>query len=101
MPWKPLDEHDHFPPTLGWYALDWICNNLTVYDGPSIGEPLSFSQEQAEFVLNFYRVDPDFVGPATRPGERHLRRGRLVRRALLSRPKGMGEVPASRSHLPT
>lgn len=92
MPWQPLDENDPFP-TLGWYALDWIANYLTVYDGPAIGEPLSFSQEQAEFVLNFYRVDPGFIGPATRPGERHLRRGRLVRRALLSRPKGWGKSP--------
>lgn len=92
MPWKQLDEHDPFP-TLGWYALDWITTYLTVYDGPSLGEPLSFSQEQAEFVLNFYRVDPNFVGPCTRPGERHMRRGRVVRRALLSRPKGWGKSP--------
>lgn len=92
MPWKPLDEHDTFP-TLGWYALDWIYNNLTVYDGPSLGEPLSFTQEQANFVLRFYEVDPKFDGPATRSGERYLRRGRLVRRALLSRPKGWGKSP--------
>lgn len=92
MPWKPLDEHDTFP-TLGWYALDWIYDNLTVYDGPSLGEPLSFTQEQANFVLKFYEVDPRFEGPATRVGERHLRRGRLVRRALLSRPKGWGKSP--------
>ena len=92
MPWKPLDEDDPFP-TLGWYALDWIAENLTVYDGPAIGEPLTFTQEQADFVLRFYEVDPKFEGPATRPGEKHLRRGRLVRRALLSRPKGWGKSP--------
>jgi hypothetical protein len=92
MPWKPLDENDPFP-TLGWYALDWIAGNLTVYDGPAIGEPLVFTQEQAEFILRFYEVDPKFEGPATRPGERHMRRGRLVRRALLSRPKGWGKSP--------
>lgn len=92
MPWKPLDEHDSFP-TLGWYALDWIYNNLTVYDGPSLGEPLEFTQEQANFLLKFYEVDPNFQGPATRQGEKYLRRGRLVRRALLSRPKGWGKSP--------
>ena len=92
MPWTPLDENDTFP-TLGWYALDWIAENLTVYDGPSIGEPLMFTQEQADFVLRFYEVDPDFEGPATRPGEKHMRRGRVVRRALLSRPKGWGKSP--------
>lgn len=91
MPWKPRDGEAF--PTLGWYALDWIAENLTVYDGPSIGEPLYFTQEQAEFVLNFYRVDPNFEGPCTRAGERHLRRGRVVRRALLSRPKGWGKSP--------
>lgn len=92
MPWKPLDEHDTFP-TLGWYALDWIYNNLTVYDGPTLGEPLEFTQEQANFILKFYEVDPDFVGPATRRGEKYIRRGRIVRRALLSRPKGWGKSP--------
>lgn len=92
MPWKPLDEHDPFP-TLGWYALDWFAEHLTVYDGPTIGDPLIFTQEQATFVLNFYRVDPNFEGPAARAGERHIRRGRLVRRALLSRPKGWGKSP--------
>jgi hypothetical protein len=92
VPWTPLDEHDLFP-TLGWYALDWIAENLTVYDGPAIGEPLSFTQEQADFVLRFYEVDPQFEGPCTRAGEKHLRRGRVVRRALLSRPKGWGKSP--------
>jgi LAGLIDADG-like domain len=92
MPWKPLDEHDSFA-TLGWYVLDWIQENLTVYDGPTIGEPLALTQEQANFVLRLYEVDPKFEGPATRPGERHMRRGRLVRRALLSRPKGHGKSP--------
>ncbi len=92
MPWKPLDEHDNFP-TLGWYALDWIYDNLTVHDGPSVGEPLQFTQEQADFILRFYEVDPNFVGPATHEGERFMRRGRLVRRALLSRSKGWGKSP--------
>lgn len=92
MPWIPLDEEDTFP-TLGWYALDWIAENLTVYDGPALGEPLTFTQEQANFVLRYYEVDPLFEGPATRPGEKHIRRGRIVRRALLSRPKGWGKSP--------
>lgn len=92
MGWKPLDEDDAFP-TLGWYALDWIAENLTVYDGPSLGEPLTFTQEQADFVLRFYEVDAAFTGPAIHAGEKHLRRGRVVRRALLSRPKGWGKSP--------
>lgn len=92
MPWKPIDEHDKFP-TLGWYALDWIYSNLTVYDGPTIGQPLEFTQEQANFVLRLYEVDQKFEGPAADPGQRAVRRGRLVRRALLSRPKGWGKSP--------
>jgi hypothetical protein len=92
MPWKPLDEYDAFP-TLGWYALDWIYSNLVVYDGPTLGEALEFTQEQANFVLRLYEVDPKFEGPATRADERFIRRGRLVRRALLSRPKGWGKSP--------
>lgn len=92
MPWKPLDESDKFP-TLGWSALDWIYENLTVHDGPTSGQPLQFTQEQADFILRFYEVDPTFTGSAIGQDERHMRRGRLVRRALLSRSKGWGKSP--------
>ena len=92
MPWKPLDEHDTFP-TLGYMVLDWIYEYLTVFDGPTVGQPLDFTQEQADFVLRFYEVDPHFVGPAADASSRAVRRGRLVRRALLSRPKGWGKSP--------
>nr|WP_054050706.1 terminase [Alloactinosynnema sp. L-07]CRK59064.1 Phage terminase, large subunit \ len=89
MPFKP-----EFPgerPTLGWFVLDWIADNLIVPDGPSDGEPLTFTEEQAQFVLKLYEVDRLFNGPAI--AGRSLRNGRLVRRAMLSRPKGWGKSP--------
>ena len=43
------------------------------------------------FVLEFYEVDPDFDGPPVRG--RSLVNGRMVRRAVLSRPKGWGKSP--------
>lgn len=71
--------------------LDWYRNYLVVPDGPSAGEPLEFTREQAQFILNFYAVDPKFRGPATQG--RSLVNARRVRRAVLSRPKGWGKSP--------
>jgi phage terminase large subunit-like protein len=77
MPWRPEFEGEF--PTLGWYALDWITENLA---RPDCGEyePLILTREQAKFVLDFYRIDP-----AT--GRRRYRRG------VWSRPKGHGKSP--------
>lgn len=89
MPWKPGYKGER--PTLGWSILEWIEDSLIVPDGPSAGEPLVFTQEQAKFVLGLYEVDPRFRGPAIQG--RAMRNGRLVRRAVLSRPKGWGKSP--------
>lgn len=89
MGWQPSEPGER--PTLGWLVLDWIADNLIVPDGPSEGEPLTFTREQAEFVLRLYEVDPTFEGPPIRG--RSLVNGRLVRRAVLSRSKGWGKSP--------
>lgn len=89
MPWRPSFDGER--PTLGWVALDWIEENLIVPDGPSAGDPLTFTQEQAEFVLKLYEVDPKFTGDPIRG--RSLMNARLIRRAVLSRPKGWGKSP--------
>ena len=78
MPWKP-----DFPgerPTLGWYVLDWITENLIVPDRPDSDAPLVFTVEQAEFILRFYELDP-------KTGKRRIRRG------VISRPRGWGKSP--------
>lgn len=67
-------------PTLGWYVLDWMAEYLVIPDGPGAGQPLILTVEQAQFVLNFYAVDPV-------TGKRRVRRG------MLSRPKGWGKSP--------
>jgi hypothetical protein len=87
--WKPSFPGER--PTLGWLVLDWIEENLVVPDGPSMGEPLTFTREQAQFVLELYEVDPTFTSGAIRG--RSLVNARLVRRAVLSRPKGWGKSP--------
>lgn len=89
MPWRP-----EFPgevPTLGWIALRWIGDHLVVPDGPLAGEPLDFTREQAQFLLNFYRLDPHWEGPVVKGSA--LSNARRVRRAILSRPKGWGKSP--------
>lgn len=89
MPWKPSEPGER--PTLGWIVLDWVTANLVVPDGPSAGDPLVFTEEQAQFVLALYEVDPRFKGPAI--VGRVMNNGRMVRRAVLSRPKGWGKSP--------
>lgn len=77
VPWRPTEPGDY--PTLGWLALDWMTEYLA---RPELQEyePFTPTQEQAEFLLEFYRLDP-----AT--GER------LRRRGVISRPRGWGKSP--------
>lgn len=89
MPWKPSEPGER--PTLGNIALDWIEYYLEVVDGPAVGEPLVFTDEQIDFILRYYEVDPLFSGGAVIG--RTVNNGRLIRRAVLSRPKGWGKSP--------
>lgn len=89
MPWKPAEPGER--PTLGGLVLDWIEHYLQVVDGPTVGEPLVCTDEQVNFVLRYYEVDPNFTGPAI--VGRTVNNGRLVRRAVWSRPKGHGKSP--------
>ena len=77
MGWKPA-----FPgefPTIGWGMLDWYTEMLAQPDCPDY-RPLVLTDEQARFILDFYRIDP-----AT---------GRRVyRRAVFSRAKKYGKSP--------
>jgi hypothetical protein len=66
-------------PTLGFEVLDWIGEMLAAPDRAEYA-PLVLTREQAQFVVNFYAVDP-------KTGRRKYRR------AVLSRPKGWGKSP--------
>ncbi|MFD7101923.1 terminase [Streptomyces celluloflavus] len=66
-------------PTLGWQVLDWMMEMLAAPDRGEY-EPFTPTQEQAEFVIRYYELNP-----AT--GRRRYRRG------LLSRPRGWGKSP--------
>ena len=77
MPWKP--EYPGEFPTLGWGVLEFISSMLAAPDRSSY-EPLELTDEQANFVLNFYRLDP-------------VSGRRVYRRARWSRPKGHGKSP--------
>jgi len=90
VPWRGPEHPGEFP-TLGWVVLDWIAEYLIVPDGPLAGEPLALTREQAQFVLDFYTVDPGFEGPVIRGAT--LQNARRIRRAVLSRPKGAGKSP--------
>jgi phage terminase large subunit-like protein len=77
MPWKPKHKDDF--PSLGWDLLDWYRKYLAVPSGPMVGQPLELTDEQASFVVRFYRLAEN--------GQRVYRRG------VLRRPKGWGKSP--------
>ncbi len=66
-------------PTLGWQVIDWIEEYLPHGPGDIQGDDWEIDDEFAAFICHRYRVYP----------EDHELAGRiLVRRAVLSRPKG-------------
>lgn len=77
--WRGPEYEGEFP-SLGWKLLEWYEEYLTVPSGPMVGQPLVLTDEQARFVVRFYRIDPV-------TGERDKRRG------VLRRPKGWGKSP--------
>jgi hypothetical protein len=77
VPWRPLSAGDF--PTLGWHFLDWTRAYLARPES-QLYEPFTATQEQADFALEYYRLDP-------RTARRRRRRG------MLSRPRGWGKSP--------
>ncbi len=63
MPWRGPEVEGEFP-TLGHIAAEWCEENLLIPDGPHLGEPFRFYDEQLNFVLWTYRLDPDATGDA-------------------------------------
>ncbi|MET9096234.1 terminase [Streptomyces cyaneofuscatus] len=80
MPWRG-PEYEGERPTLGWYVLDWMIQNLA-RPGRDEDDPQPFlpTQEQADFLCGYYELDP-------------VTGRRLIRRGLLSRPRGWGKSP--------
>lgn len=78
MPWRGPEYEGEFP-SLGWALLDFCSANFTIPSGPHTGKPLILTDEQASFVVRFYRLDD---------------RGRFIyRRAAQRRSKGWGKSP--------
>lgn len=77
MPWRPSQPGE--VPTLGWYVIDWMIENLAAPDRMDY-EPFVPTTEQAAFLLRFYAINP-------RTGKRAIRRG------VISRPRGWGKSP--------
>lgn len=44
--------------TLGWVAYEWIHENLVTPEGPTAGEPLTFTNEQIRLLLHLLEVEP-------------------------------------------
>ena len=76
MAFKP--EYPGEFPTLGWGVLEWYTEFLAQPD-ISYYKPLVLTDEQAQFVLNFYRLDP-------------LTGRRVYRRGLLAVPRSTASL---------
>lgn len=77
MPWNPSEPGE--VPTLGYYVLDWITENLAA-PAKEEYEPFVPYLEQEDFILRWYEIDPD-----TGRFKHH--------RGLLGRPRGWGKSP--------
>lgn len=78
MGWVPLDDDEKYP-SLGYVIADWMEDYLLRPDCDDT-EPFVCTQEQLEFLVEFYRLDPS-------TGERYYQRG------VLCRPRGWGKSP--------
>lgn len=78
MPWIPSNEGDEYP-TLGYYVIDWMKENLQAPDNPEVAAFVPY-YEQEDFLLKFYEIDP-YTGK------------RVHNSAVYSRPRGHGKSP--------
>ncbi len=76
--WTPLDKNDKFP-TLGYDVADWMTEFLLRPDAEDY-EPFIPTQEQIDFLVRLYELDP-------------VTGKRVKHRAVLSRPRGWGKSP--------
>jgi hypothetical protein len=81
MSWRGPEVPGEFP-TLGYLVADWIEANCAIPDREMVGEPFLLTDEQLNFVLNFYRLNED--------GTFYYGRG-----AQLTRPQKWGKGPLS------
>lgn len=72
-------DHPGDYPTLGYGVLDWMMENLAT-PGSLEYQPFVPTQEQADFILRFYELDP-------------LTGRRMIRRGVISRSRGWGKSP--------
>lgn len=77
MPWRPLEPGE--VPTLGYEILDWMTTFLATPDRQDY-EPFEPTIEQAQFIINWYTINPQTLR-------------RRYRRGVISRPKGWGKSP--------
>jgi hypothetical protein len=58
VPWRG-PERPGDVPTLGYEVADFIQDHCVIPDGRRVGEQLLLTDEMIEFLLAYYRVDPD------------------------------------------
>jgi len=87
LPWRGPSEPGEYP-TLGWAVIDWVEQNCVVPDGDRAGAPFVLTDEQARFILQHYRLEPDAEVVAGKASSAWR-----YRRSLLVRPQKWGKGP--------
>jgi hypothetical protein len=82
MPWRGPEVPGEFP-TLGYQVADWAEARCAIPDREFVGDPFYLTDEQLNFLLHFYRLDPQ-------TGQFVYYRG-----AQLTRPQKWGKGPFS------
>lgn len=82
MPWRGPEVPGEYP-TLGYQMADWIEARCAIPDREFVGDPFLLTDEELNFLLHFYRLDPETC--------------RFVhyRGAQLTRPQKWGKGPFS------
>lgn len=95
MPWRGPQVPGEFP-TLGYQVADWIEARCAVPDRDQVGDPFLLTDEQLNFLLHHYRINPDdaYYNEAKQRWDNafHYERG-----SQLVRPQKWGKGPFSGS----
>lgn len=79
MPRPATGSKPELPPSFGKQVCAWIAANLVHAEGDYLGEPFALEPWQQRIIWRLYACDPQTLR-------------RLVRRALIVRPKGCGKT---------
>lgn len=92
MPWRGPEVKGEYP-TLGFQVIELIESRCVIPDGPNRGEPFVLTDEQVQFLLQFYRLRPDATVDDDQSPFVFFRGAQLIR------PQKWGKAPLTAAQL--